>query len=1206
MPPSTPTPNLSDRNAKSLRTLSRAIEFSQGQFSLILVRCDYASLRSQMIQQLQSLCPIPIRTLVLPDSAHTLFTKIQTEIAASLLPEALLSAPAAEQPHALMVLGLESVMAIDTVLTSTNQVREEFRKNCPFPLVLWVDERVLQKLLRLAPDFKAWAGTSIQFEMAVPDLMRSLQEHADFLFADVLDSGDETLMAAPRLRWQTNALRRSELTFALQDIFRSGESLEPRFQASLDFLLGRDAHSQGELETARECYESSLTFWREEGQRHQTEPNLAPFIFHPSALEREACVLFHLGLCWRAYAVLQRTAYRAACRQAGEYFEQSLRVFEIENRQDLVAKFVTALEEVMQKLGRWEELEALAKNAVVLHQLYVDPIRQARDHGFLAEVALARNEGHAAKPQAEMALRLLETTEDEIRDADPPDPSVEMSLDVAMRFHRSWYLLLLARAEAGMDGIEAAIAHLEDALNHAFPQDDPQLYSQILQTLQTFYFRQGNYLEAFRTKQTQRTIEHQYGFRAFVGALRLQPPQILSGSPAIAPLPVGTDSLLAQEIATSGRQQDVKRLIDRMGRNDYKLTVIHGPSGVGKSSIVSAGFVPALKDRVIGDRIALPLVVDVYTDWLTVIDRHLKPLSGNADSDFAERSDRATDPHAAFFPTPESVSAKLVEITHQNFLPVLIFDQFEEFFFVYETLQLRRFFYDFLRICLNLPFVKVVLSIREDYLHYLLEFQRLSNLEIINNDILSKEIRYPLGDLSPEDAKSVIKNLTDQAQFYLDDALIDELVRDLAGELGEVRPIELQVVGAELQAENITTLAGYRQFGPKEKLVERSLQTVIKDCGPENETTARLVLFLLTHANGTRPLKTRDELEADLLALQLSESVEKLDLVLEVLSGSGLVFLVPETPADRYQLVHDYLVSFIRQQQESDVTRLRTELAQERSHRRLAEERQKVSEEKLSEALKRQLAQARSTVFRLTVLGIALAITAIAAFLSATQAGIQKQAAEAAKLAAEARAQDLKTANQRLQDAEGRAARAETEVQVIRGLMDGTQPFLDLLNPRSPAPNPTPSPTPTPVSTPTPSPSSSPVSTLTSEAALSLVNQWLEAKPKIFAPPHDLQLVATLTTGNLYTDLTKPNGSIDWLVQNNSFYRYGAQKVDPNYRFIVDATTPILEVTVTEESTLYLRNRTDRAGTALKSDRFRYQFKWVGDRWKISDYTVIP
>ncbi len=131
-----PAQNVSDRNAKSLRTLSRAIEFSQGQFSLILVRCDYAHLRSQIIAQLQASCPIPITTLVLPDSAKTLFTKIQNQVA-SLLPE-----PTKYPPQAMMVVGLESVTAIDQVLTSTNQVREEFRKNCPYPLVLWVDERV--------------------------------------------------------------------------------------------------------------------------------------------------------------------------------------------------------------------------------------------------------------------------------------------------------------------------------------------------------------------------------------------------------------------------------------------------------------------------------------------------------------------------------------------------------------------------------------------------------------------------------------------------------------------------------------------------------------------------------------------------------------------------------------------------------------------------------------------------------------------------------------------------------------------------------------------------------------------------------------------------------------------------------------------------------------------------------------------------------
>jgi hypothetical protein len=142
-------------------------------------------------------------------------------------------------------------------------------------------------------------------------------------------------------------------------------------------------------------------------------------------------------------------------------------------------------------------------------------------------------------------------------------------------------------------------------------------------------------------------------------------------------------------------------------------------------------------------------------------------------------------------------------------------------------------------------------------------------------------------------------------------------VRDLAGELGEVRPIELQVVGAQLQTDNITTLEQYHQLGanPKEKLVQRSLEEVIKDCGAENERAARLVLYLLTNENGTRPLKTRAELEADLEILGFESEAKQLDLVLEVLVGSGLVFLVPESPANRYQLVHDYLVAFIRQQQ---------------------------------------------------------------------------------------------------------------------------------------------------------------------------------------------------------------------------------------------------------------------------------------------------
>ena len=105
-----------------------------------------------------------------------------------------------------------------------------------------------------------------------------------------------------------------------------------------------------------------------------------------------------------------------------------------------------------------------------------------------------------------------------------------------------------------------------------------------------------------------------------------------------------------------------------------------------------------------------------------------------------------------------------------------------------------------------MPYLKVVLSLREDYLHYLLEFNRLTDLEVISNNILDKNILYYLGNFSVADTKRIIQDLTKQTQFYLEPKLVDRLVSDLSQELNEVRPIELQVVGTQLQSLKISTL----------------------------------------------------------------------------------------------------------------------------------------------------------------------------------------------------------------------------------------------------------------------------------------------------------------------------------------------------------------------------------------------------------------
>ncbi|MCL6750058.1 hypothetical protein KBT16_03330 [Nostoc sp. CCCryo 231-06] len=80
---------------------------------------------------------------------------------------------------------------------------------------------------------------------------------------------------------------------------------------------------------------------------------------------------------------------------------------------------------------------------------------------------------------------------------------------------------------------------------------------------------------------------------------------------------------IAQEIAASGRGQDVKRLRERIGGTEHKLTVIHGQSGVGKSSILQGGLIPALQQQAIGERDALPILLRVYTDWVGMLGRFL-------------------------------------------------------------------------------------------------------------------------------------------------------------------------------------------------------------------------------------------------------------------------------------------------------------------------------------------------------------------------------------------------------------------------------------------------------------------------------------------------------------------------------------------------------------------------------------------------------
>ncbi len=1024
-------------NERSLARLVRAIALSKGQFSLVLVRCNSTQLKQQILQHLQQHGDVKAQQLLLSNPIESLYTAIAEKVKTC-------------SPTSLSILGLESLQNLNQVLSSTNQVRDEFRKQFNFPIILWITDDVAIKLIRLAPDFKSWAAATIKFELATRDLLAYLKLQGNTLFAlaelkikEWQSNPYPTLKPSDSLSFSSDfaigSSRRRELELHWKDLKNRGYELEPALEACRQFIVSQDYDAKDQSEIARQYYQQSLAFLQHESRLRGVAlcesgssasgsvascchlPNLSK---HQQCLiERQGIVLFHIALTYRIQATRNPSLATSLLQEAQTNFQQSQEIFQQAGRLDLVAGVLSHLGEILQRLHQWEPLERLALEGVKMHITYGMPRQLAQDYMFMAEAALKQANWRRAHELTKLALAILPESE-------PPGS-------------RGQYLLLLARCYQYQGQWQQALDQLNLACFQTEPKYNPQLYLEILTELRTIYYQLGHYRQAFRIKKKQREVEHQYGFRAFIGAARLQPPK-----QAINPSSTQGEKTvtIAEEMMASCRQQDIQNLIQRLSRDDHKLIIIHGRSGVGKSSLVNAGLVPALKNTSLAARNCLPVIVQGYTNWIRDLERSLaqslltdecysssksslkelwyqvvaNPYQQKLEEALITTQTKAYQDYLSedLILNPSAfVLQQLHQNAEQNLLTVLIFDQFEEFFFVSSHPKKRKIFYEFLQIVLNLPFVKVVLSLREDYLHYLLECDDLINLEAINNNILDKKIRYHLRDFTLAEAKAVIERLTQRAKLELEPALIDALVKDLADERQEVRPIELQVVGAQLQEEGehgITTLAQYQQLGikPKAELIKHSIEQVIRDCGPENEAAAWEILFALTDEKLTRPIKTKAELmtvarcycwenqkitleqkrdQFQIHHLENSSLLEEPESFLDVILESGLLLRRREEPEDCYQLLHDYLVFPIRERYALNEQQRQTEIKQRLNQAQAEKWQAQKALEKLS---REQLVQRNQRLQRW--LCVSLVVTGLLGF-SAKVTHHQKQRADQQK-----------------------------------------------------------------------------------------------------------------------------------------------------------------------------------------------------------------
>ncbi|BAZ10622.1 WD-40 repeat-containing protein [Calothrix sp. NIES-4071] len=865
-------------NQESLQAIVRTITLFQGRFVLVLLRCNYAALRNSTVKTIHELSPVTISEITLPVSVKTLYTAINEQIGE-------------KRPAALMVFGLESVQDLEAVLISANQVREEFRKQFSFPIMLWVNDQVFKKIVRLATDLENWS-TTIEFiaannclEYEYYELIYTQCQQANL----AISSFFLELSAEKFLQDLSIPLgNRLQIDTACQYLEKINQRPDAEIIAKLNLILGRDDYTSDRINTALDKFQQCLDYWRLSND-----------------WEWQIFILLHIAACYGKSNIQNFENFLA---QTSDIFNQfpnftifRQSIYSSNNQLELANLSLIKISEILEILNCWEGLEIFASKSLEFHQLYNSThVIIAYDYGFMAEAAIQKSQWSKASQYAYSALLQFNKVKEYKQLNCPLFPLV---LEQIYRLLLVKVQINLGDIEAGKQELNLAISNLKTSLDNNYNSGIDNLI-RLLRKLRKLYFEQEQYLEAFNVKQKQYSIEQQYGLRAFVGAGRLHAQKKSNKLDAVA-----------QEILASSRKADLEKLLEKVSSTQHKLTIIYGSPGVGKSSLLGAGLVPVLKQRPIEARAVLPILVQVYTPWIEQLIIAYKK---------AYIEEVSNELH--IYPKVEEIIISLQKHVEDNFFIVLIFDQFEEFF-TNQSPETRWIFYNFLQTCLNIPFVKIVLSLREDYLHNLLEIERQPDFKSIIPNILDDKIRYYLGNFSTQDTKIFIEQITTNSKRNLEPALVTTIVENLSNQSGEVSPIELQIVGTQLQNKQITTIKKYLAHGPKERLIEGYIKEIIDDCGYQNETAVLLTLYFLTDEHRQRPLKTRAELITELAEL---ENVEKLELILEILVRSGLVMVFPGKP-ERYQLIHDYLTNIIRTLQQTQQS-LQEQLKQLRAH----------------------------------------------------------------------------------------------------------------------------------------------------------------------------------------------------------------------------------------------------------------------------------
>ena len=353
------------------------------------------------------------------------------------------------------------------------------------------------------------------------------------------------------------------------------------------------------------------------------------------------------------------------------------------------------------------------------------------------------------------------------------------------------------------------------------------------------------------------------------------------------------DLFVGREALTAKLMERVLSMASRHAPKEARFLAIVGASGSGKSSLVRAGLVPALRWN--------PASTDWQIHILTPTAHPLESLALSLTSENASVTATTTlmDDLARDLRSLQLFVKRKLGFENGSRL-LLVVDQFEELFALCRLEEERSAFIGNLLTVSSEPEgpVIIVVTLRADFYAHCANYPEL-------REALAKQQEY-IGAMNQEELRRAIEEPAQRGRWEFEPGLVDLLLHDVGHEPGALPLLSHALLETwQRRRARTMTLSGYASSGGVRGAIAETAETVFSDqFTPEERAIARRIFLRLTELGEETSLAdTRRRAKLNELILKPEEAAST-HAVLKALADARLI----TTSEDSAEVAHEALI----------------------------------------------------------------------------------------------------------------------------------------------------------------------------------------------------------------------------------------------------------------------------------------------------------